>query len=147
MNHTPSNPLSFSTAAADAFGKAIALRLSQNTGELPHAVSERLKAARALAVAHRKVVSTQPSSAPVSVSGGAMGLQFGSATGGWLPRLASLLPLLALVAGLHFIDQWQDEKRALEVAEVDAELLLDDLPPHAYADPGFAQFLRIHSAH
>ncbi|MCX8516923.1 MAG: DUF3619 family protein [Rhodoferax sp.] len=146
MNHSPSNPLSFSTAAADAFGKAIALRLSQNTGELPHAVSERLKAARALAVAQRKMVSTRQSTAAVSVSGGAMGLQIGSATGGWLPRLASLLPLLALLAGLHCIDQWQDEKRALELAEVDAELLLDDLPPQAYADPGFLQFLRINSA-
>ena len=145
MNNTPTHPLSFSDAAADAFGKAIALHLSQNTGELPHAVSERLKAARALAVSQRKMVNTQQSTVPVSVSGGAMALQLGSAEGGWLPRLASLLPLLALVAGLIAIGQWQDEKRAMEVAEVDAELLLDDLPPQAYTDPGFAQFLRINS--
>jgi len=36
----------------------------------------------------------------------------------------------------------QDEMRAKEIAEVDAELLIDDLPPQAYTDPGFAQFVR-----
>ena len=36
----------------------------------------------------------------------------------------------------------QDEKRAHELAEVDAALLTDDLPPAAYADPGFLQFLK-----
>jgi hypothetical protein len=30
----------------------------------------------------------------------------------------------------------------LEVAEVDAALLADDLPPAAYSDPGFVQFLK-----
>ncbi len=29
-----------------------------------------------------------------------------------------------------------------EVAEVDAALLTDDLPPSAYADPGFLQYLK-----
>ena len=29
-----------------------------------------------------------------------------------------------------------------EVAEVDAAILTDDLPPSAYTDPGFAQFLK-----
>ncbi|MBC7727039.1 MAG: DUF3619 family protein, partial [Microbacteriaceae bacterium] len=36
----------------------------------------------------------------------------------------------------------QNDHRASEVAEVDAAILTDDLPPSAYADPGFAQFLR-----
>jgi hypothetical protein len=36
----------------------------------------------------------------------------------------------------------QNEHRAHEVAEVDAALLTDDLPPSAYADPGFIQFLK-----
>ncbi|MGI9133334.1 MAG: DUF3619 family protein, partial [Rhodoferax sp.] len=56
-------------------------------------------------------------------------------------RFASLLPLLALIAGLLTIGFLQDQRRAREVAEVDAELLTDELPPSAYTDPGFAQFL------
>jgi hypothetical protein len=36
-----------------------------------------------------------------------------------------------------------DEFRANEVAEVDAALLTDDLPPTAYTDPGFVHFLKL----
>jgi len=36
----------------------------------------------------------------------------------------------------------QNERRASEVAEVDAAILTDELPPAAYADPGFVQFLK-----
>jgi hypothetical protein len=62
-------------------------------------------------------------------------------TGFW-GRMASVLPLVALVAGLVAINVVQNEVRANELAEVDTALLTDDLPPAAYADPGFVQFLR-----
>jgi hypothetical protein len=58
-------------------------------------------------------------------------------------RIGAALPLIALVAGLILIHTVQNERRASEVAEVDAALLTDDLPPAAYADPGFAQFLQL----
>jgi hypothetical protein len=35
-----------------------------------------------------------------------------------------------------------DDDRANELAEIDSALLIDDLPPAAYADPGFLQFLK-----
>jgi hypothetical protein len=47
-----------------------------------------------------------------------------------------------LAAGLVLIHTVQTDRRASELAEVDVQLLTDDLPPQAYADPGFAQFLR-----
>ena len=53
------------------------------------------------------------------------------------------VPLLALLAGLVFINASQDERQATELAEVDAALLADDLPLSAYADPGFVQYLRV----
>ena len=40
------------------------------------------------------------------------------------------------------VDVVQDNDRATEVAELDAALLTDDLPPEAYADPGFLQFIK-----
>ena len=55
-------------------------------------------------------------------------------------RIAS--PLLALVLGLATIGALQDQERAYELAEVDAELLTADLPPTAYTDPGFLQYLK-----
>jgi hypothetical protein len=57
-------------------------------------------------------------------------------------RIASALPLIVLLAGLVTIHVVQNERRAREVADVDAALLTDDLPPAAYADPGFVQFLK-----
>lgn len=133
---------------ADSFGKAVALRLSESTESLPHDISERLKAARAQAVAKRKIVSVQLVTAnSVSFSGGEAALQFGEQDGGWFNRIASLLPLLVLVAGLISIAVLQDKDRAREIAEVDAELLTDDLPPAAFTDPGFAQYLRVNQAH
>jgi hypothetical protein len=50
--------------------------------------------------------------------------------------------LIALLAGLAVIGVVQDQDRAHELAEVDTEILTGDLPPSAYTDPGFAQFLK-----
>ena len=47
-----------------------------------------------------------------------------------------------LVVGLLAINSIQNENRAREIAEVDAALLTDELPPAAFADPGFIQFLK-----
>ena len=52
------------------------------------------------------------------------------------------MPLLALVLGLIAINVIQNENRANELAEIDAALLTDDLPPAAYTDPAFTQFLK-----
>ena len=126
----------------DAFGKAIAARLSDGTDALSHDITERLRAARVQAVAKRRLVISQFSALNVLVCGGEAVLQLGGSEGSWWDRIAALLPLLALVIGLVSIAVMQDELRAREVAEVDAELLTDVLPPAAYTDPGFAQFLR-----
>jgi hypothetical protein len=37
---------------------------------------------------------------------------------------------------------FQNEYRTNEIASLDAELLIDDLPPDAYTDPGFLVFLK-----
>jgi hypothetical protein len=53
--------------------------------------------------------------------------------------------LLALVFGLVVINTVQNDNHANELAEVDSALLTDDLPPSAYTDPGFAQFLKVNA--
>jgi hypothetical protein len=125
--------------AQDRFGRQVAARLSMGTAELPYEVTERLRAARVQALAQRKPVSVL---APALATVGAAGLGFGDEGQSWWNRIASALPLLVLAAGLVAIHVVQNERRATEVAEVDAAILTDDLPPSAYADPGFAQFLK-----
>jgi hypothetical protein len=56
--------------------------------------------------------------------------------------LGWIAPLVVLVFGLIGIAQWQDDSRINDIAEVDAALLSDDVPPDAYADSGFMAFLK-----
>ncbi len=130
-------------SAQDAFGRRVAVRLSEGNAALPHDISERLRVARQQAVAKRKVVVSTVAAGGFVRAGGAAALHFGGDSGlGLWGRLASTLPLVALVAGLLAISIVQNEDRANEVAEVDAALLTDALPTAAYTDPGFAQFLK-----
>jgi hypothetical protein len=130
--------LSTTSAATEAqFGRQVAARLSAGTQDLPHEITERLRAARMQALARRKVVRVLQTAPTVVPNGGAAA--FG---GGWWTRIGSVIPLIALVAGLIVITTLQEDNRTDELAEVDAALLTDDLPPAAYTDPGFAQFLK-----
>jgi Protein of unknown function (DUF3619) len=128
----------------DRIGLKLAARLSGGADALPHDISERLRAARVQAVSQRKrvrVMQTAPATVVVG-SGRSAALLLGDDGPGIWGRMAALIPLVALVAGLFVIDTIQNENRAQEVAEVDAALLTDDLPPSAYTDPGFMQFLK-----
>ena len=130
--------------AQDRFGLRIAARLSDAAEDLPYDISERLRASRAQALGKRKIAITQTAT-QVALSGGAGTLTFGNDHLSWWDRIAATVPLLALIFGLIAINVIQNDRRANEIAEIDAALLTDDLPPAAYADPGFAQFLNTNS--
>lgn len=128
------------TTETDTFAKAIALRLTQASESLPHSITERLKAARMLAMEKRQIVVVRAAAYGISSNGHTAALQ-GPYNRLW-GRIGAAFPILALVAGLVLIHSFQNDMRAQEAAEVDAELLTDDLPPDAFTDPGFVQFLR-----
>lgn len=126
----------------DRFGLKATAYLSAGTANVPYEVSERLRAARFQALAQRKIAKTQTSTSVVG-AGGAAALTWGFDDGiSWWARIGSVVPLIALVVGLMAINAIQNDNRAQEVAEVDVALLTDDLPPAAFADPGFVQFLK-----
>lgn len=133
------------SSAIDRFAQRITARLDDSIALLPYDVVERLRASRVQAVAQRKrssaVASTQTSTAWSRLSH-TLTLGGGNGTPGWGLTLMSAIPVLALVAGIMVMVNVQDENGTHEVAEVDAALLTDTLPPAAYADPGFAQFLK-----
>lgn len=127
------------------FGLRVAARLSAGSQQLPHDISERLRATREQAVAKRKqsvAVARLRTVPAVTYNGNTATLSFGDDVLGLWGRLASAALVIAMVAGLVTINIVQDDDRAAEVAEVDTALLTDDLPPAAYADPGFLQFLK-----
>ena len=120
----------------------IAARLNAGAEVLPHDISERLRFGReralAMALQQRRAATLIPART-VSVSGRAAVL--GGPPSLWL-RLASALPLVVLVAGLVLIQQHHDFEQIAAAAEIDSALLADELPPAAYGDPGFSEFLR-----
>jgi hypothetical protein len=127
------------------YGLRVAARLSAGLDGLPYDISERLRAARQQAVARRKqpqtVMRLRPASA-VSHNGGAATLSFGGdgmSPWGWL---ATAMLTLTLAAGLVIINIVQDDNRTMALADLDTALLTDDLPPEAYAAPGFLQYLK-----
>lgn len=122
-------------------GLKLVARLDPSTQDLPYFVTERLRAARMQSLARRKVSAKQEVVAS-GVSGGAASLIFGDEGLSWWSRFVSAIPLVVLAIGLVSIDALQTQYRADEVAEVDSALLADELPPSAYADPGFAHFLK-----
>lgn len=134
---SPGNASVAATVAAQEaqFGRLVAARLSAGSQDISHDIGERLRVARLQAVAHRR----QPTEVRAAIVA-----SNGVATLGavWWTRLGAIIPLIALVAGLITVSVMQEENRTSELAEVDSALLTDDLPPAAYADPGFAQFLK-----
>ncbi|MCY7309088.1 MAG: DUF3619 family protein [Rhodoferax sp.] len=127
----------------DRFGLKVAGHLSRAAAALPHDVEERLRVSRQQAVAKRKIAKPAPAGYLVG-TGASASLGLGDEGLSWWGRIASALPLIALAVGLITINMVQNDRVANELAAVDAALLVDDLPPAAYADPGFAQFIRVH---
>jgi Protein of unknown function (DUF3619) len=123
------------------FALRVASRLSEHAGTLPHDLSERLRVAREQVVQRaRQLHRAEAAGAVLQVSaGGAAAL--GQPPSPWL-RLASVLPLMLLVAGLLAIQHLHTQAEIHAAADVDAALLADDLPPEAYGDPGFVAFLK-----
>ena len=141
--NTASNALN--EQAADRFARRVTARLSAGNDELPYDITERLRAAREQALSRRKAMAPvrQVRTAPTIVHNGrSAALGWGSEGGTWWRALASAVPVMALFVGLVVVNVSQDEYGAAEVAAVDTALLTDDLPPSAYADPGFAQYLK-----
>ncbi len=120
-------------------------RLNDAADALPHDVTERLRFGRerALAVAVQRRRAAAPAEAPV-IAGRAGRTAVLAGPPGWSLRLASVVPLVVLVFGLALIERHVQVEQIRVAADIDSALLADDLPPDAYTDPGFQEYLRLH---
>lgn len=123
---------------ADQFGHASAALLRQGT--LPKEIKDRLYAARMKAISLKKPERVRVQKQALATSVGSW--HSGSTNNGIWDTIGWVAPLAVLVFGLIGIAQWQDNSRINDIAEVDAALLTDDVPPDAYADSGFMAFLK-----
>ncbi len=147
MNQSRTLPSPLDAQALEArFALRVTARLSERASRQPHAIEERLRFARQQALeraqARRKAVAVQ--AAAVVVADARLAVGGGPRLGGswWERAMAMALPLAVLVGGMALI-HWNQTHAQIEAAvQIDAELLTDDLPPSAYSDPGFVEFLR-----
>lgn len=106
--------------------------LNRSAQDIAPATARRLEAARHLAL------SRQKQAAPgLALAGGHGSFH----VGGSVPYLKQILAVLALLAGMYISFYWQSHQYISELEEVDSALLADDLPPEAYLDQGFSEWL------
>ena len=140
------------TALEARFAQRIIARLAEQVEATPHDVTERLRFARAKALERARAIRpalapSTPLLAPVDARGvvvaaGGARLPSTREPSAWWVRLATALPLAALLGGLLLIQQQHVSQQIAAAAEIDADLLTDTLPPSAYGDAGFLEFLK-----
>lgn len=93
---------------------------------------ERLRAAREQALAKQKRGTS------LALAGGG-GFSFAGFGFGLIPQV---VPLLVLLVGLLSMSYWHQNRYSEELADIDTQVLVDELPPSAYVDRGFDSWLK-----
>lgn len=112
------------------------IRQTLNIGlnDIPPAASRRLEAARHLALARQKQAE------PQLVTAGAGILSF--RTSPYIPYIKQILAVAALLLGMWISFYWHSVQYVTELEAVDSALLSDDLPPDAFLDNDFFEWLK-----
>ncbi len=114
------------------FAARIRGALDQGLANLDSKASLRLYEARCDALRHQ--------AAPIAVlSLAGVGQLLGDS---WHRHYRGVLAFLALAIGALGVQIWQNYQQADELAEIDSALLTDEVPPSAYTDPGFLEWLQ-----
>ncbi len=109
--------------------------LNHGTKDIPSAAGRRLEAARHLALAKQK--------RPVAV----MAIAGTAITSSLLQRasdfhLKQFLAIVALLLGMWISFYWHSTQYVTEIEDVDSALLTEDLPPDAFLDKDFFEWLK-----
>ncbi|MBF6629621.1 MAG: DUF3619 family protein [Comamonas sp.] len=138
--------------AAEQFARKLTAHLSAGEATLPYVVTERLRASREQAISQRRrpipLFALHPEAQQQTLGRQSDGTALLGAGGSqdntplWVRRVVTALPILGLACALAFISADQDSRATIDVAELDAALLTSELPPAAYTDAGFLQYLQ-----
>jgi hypothetical protein len=118
--------------------------LNENLDALPASTTERLAAARKLALSRKKADAPAQLHTNARKTRRFFDVDFHFSvrpSGASLGRLGVAIPLVALVVGLGGLYQYEQQQRIAELAELDAAVLADELPLTAYLDHGFNAYL------
>ena len=119
------------------FAKRIVNQLDQGLNDLPSGTLYRLRLAREATLARAELEQPAPGLVGGMLSGGSARL---------LNRRI-LVPLFGMILGLSILLFWQQQtSRQPDYAELDAQVLTDELPVTAYLDTGFEVWLYHHTS-
>lgn len=123
------------------FAYSVRRALNEKLDDLPASTTDRLAAARNAALARKKADAPArvrvSATAPAIAGGGA----FFANPFAWFTRVSVALPLLLAMGGLVGVYQYEQQQSIVELAEMDAAVLSDELPLSAYLDQGFGAYL------
>jgi len=108
--------------------------LNQGLNDIPPAASRRLEAARHLALSRQKLAE------PKMVLANTGPLSFSPHP--HKPYLKQVLAIAALLLGMWISFYWHSVQYVSALEEVDSALLADDLPPEAFMDNDFFEWLK-----
>ncbi len=112
--------------------------LNHGTNDIPPAAARRLEAARHLALAKQKQASPVLSLATADATPSTFVLTLNH----FAPYLKQLLAIAALLLGMWISFYWHSVQYVTELEDVDSALLVDDLPPEAFLDNDFFEWLK-----
>ncbi|WP_265944377.1 DUF3619 family protein [Dechloromonas sp. A34] len=116
------------------YGYRIRQALNHGLKDIPPSANRRLEAARHLALSKQKQAKPQLALA----GGGTHAFSSGSA-----PRyFKQTLSVIALLLGMWLSFYWHSVQYVTELQDVDSALLADDLPPEAFLDNDFFEWLK-----
>ena len=121
------------------FAYKVRRAMVESTENIPTSTLERLAEARHIALSRQKEEKPSAALAFGGILAGNMGAS--SNKPAWFGRLGIILPIFVLIIGLYGIYEYEQQQQIDDLAEIDAAVLVDELPPDAYLDSGFNAYL------
>ena len=118
----------------ERFAHRVRQTLNFGLKEIPPAASRRLEAARHLALARQKQARPQ-----LVLTGVGMAA---FRTSSFIPYIKQILAVAALLLGMWISFYWHSVQYVTEQEAVDSALLTDELPPDAFLDNDFFEWLK-----
>lgn len=118
----------------ERFAHRVRQTLNFGLQDIPPAAPRRLEAARHLALARQK--QTRPQLVITGVGMAAF------RTSTYVPYIKQILAAAALLLGMWISFYWHSVQYVTELEAVDSALLTDELPPDAFLDNDFFEWLK-----
>lgn len=127
------------------FAYKVRRALNESSESIPEPALERLAQARKMAMARKKKDAPARVLTHKGILAGNNGFSF-QGPSSWLGKLGIALPALVLIVGLFSVYEYEQQQNINELADIDAAVLTDELPPAAYVDTGFTAYLNNNKA-